>query len=81
MKICCALMVGEYFDGPVHGGIAAVLRTYRRYGEGFRFLPSYRSPRLSDKLRYDAGSLFRMPLILLRNRDISSRRALITKYV
>lgn len=70
MKKCCVLMVGEYFDGPVHGGIAAVLRTYRSIGEEFRFLPSYRSPRLSDKLRYDAGSLLRLPLILLWNRDI-----------
>ena len=64
------LTVGEYIDDGVHGGIASVLLSYRACLPSFRLIPSYRSPSLGDKLRYDLGSLFRLGWTLLKDRDI-----------
>lgn len=52
------LTVGEYFRDRVHGGIAAVLRSYEPCFQEFQFLASSRGSSFRNKLRYDLGSLF-----------------------
>jgi len=64
------LTVGEYFQDRVHGGIAAVLRSYQACFADFRFIPSSRSRSFAHKLRYDLGGLFRLFHRLLWDRDI-----------
>lgn len=64
------LTVGEYFKDGSHGGIASVLRSYSDCFGEFKFIPSSRKLTLSDKLRYDLGSLFRLGWKLLCDRQI-----------
>ena len=64
------LSIGEYLDDSAHGGIASVLLSYRENFESFKFLPSFRSKSLLHKLRYDLGSLLRLSLTLLKDREI-----------
>lgn len=64
------LTIGEYHQDKEHGGIAAVLKYYRPYFDGFAFLPSSRRSSRADKLRYDLGSLFRLGWRLLWDRKI-----------
>lgn len=64
------LTVGEYLGDGVHGGIGAVLRSYRPYFETFRFVASSRRSTRMDKFRYDLGGWFVLAWNLLRYRTI-----------
>lgn len=64
------LILADEYRNNAPGGISSVIRYYRPFFETFKYIPSYKSGKILDKLKYVGGAYLKLFWKLLSDKDI-----------